>query len=255
MEGYNLLEDGGRQPTTISRAVNHGHVVILKLIPCNTNELTILEPNELKLLEHLQTLHSHQNHTIKLLHVIHSDHMADLIVMPWQLPLNEFLCHHSSLRMVESLRDQIVEGIWFLHQHLIAHLDLKPENVLVSYTDSSSLAHLSIGDYSTSICVESEESEVVGYRRTPFWSAPNVGVEDGPELKYSVIRADRWSCGPIIHYLAQFHPLNDGSVFGSTYEQLLRVDPSSRPSLVKVLDGLHVAGTHGRYCKAQRWYG
>jgi serine/threonine protein kinase len=170
--------------------------------------------------------------------------MADLIVMPWQLPLNEFLCHHSSLRMVESLRDQIVEGIWFLHQHLIAHLDLKPENVLVSYTDSSSLAHLSIGDYSTSICVESEESEVVGYRGTPFWSAPNVGVEDGPELKYSVIRADRWSCGLIIHYLAQFHPLNDGSVFGSTYEQLLRVDPSSRPSLVKVLDGLHVAGTH-----------
>ena len=54
-----------------------------------------------------------------------------------------------------------------------------------------------------------------------WWSAyvtPEVGSEDGPKLKYSAIRADRWSCGRVVHYLAQFHPLNDGLAFGLTYD-------------------------------------
>ena len=233
MEGYTLLpEDDGRRSKTVAKAVSGGHVVALKLIqPDNMNKLTILE--------HLQTFQSQRNHTIKLLHVIHSDHIADIIVMPWQSPLNVFLCHYASLDMVVLLRFQIMEGVWFLHEHLIAHLDLKPANIFVGHTDSlSPLARLSIGDYGISVRVEDEESTVEGYRGTPFWSAPEVGSEDGPKLKYSAIRADRWSCGRVVHYLAQFHPLNDGLAFGSTYEQLLNPDPRRRPSLDEAIHNL-----------------
>jgi serine/threonine protein kinase len=233
MEGYTLLpEDDGRRSMTVAKAVSGGQVVALKLIrPDNMNELTILE--------HLQTFQSLRNHTIKLLRVIHSDCVADIIVMPWQSPLNIFLRRHASLDMVVLLRFQIMEGVWFLHEHLIAHLDLKPENIFVGHTDSlSPLARLSIGDYGISVRVEDEESTVEGYRGTPFWSAPEVGTEDGPKLKYSAIRADRWSCGRVVHYLAQFHPLNDGLAFGSTYEQLLNPDPRRRPSLDEAIHTL-----------------
>ena len=86
--------------------------------------------------------------------------------------------------------------------------------------------------------IEDEESTVEGYCRTPFWSAPEVRLKDGPKLKYSMIQADHWSCGQVVHYLAQFHPLNDRPAFGSTYEQLLNPDPCRRPSLNKAIHNL-----------------
>ncbi len=46
----------------------------------------------------------------------------------------------------------------------------------------------------------------------------------------------------MILYIAQSHPVNDASVFASTYSKLLSSDPSSRPPLGKVLNSLHVVG-------------
>ena len=83
-------------------------MIAVKLIPCGPHGH---DATKLQLLEQLQMLHSHQNHTIKLLDVIHSDRITDIIDMPWQLPLNKFLCHHSSLKLVKLLWYQIVEGV------------------------------------------------------------------------------------------------------------------------------------------------
>ena len=83
---------------------------------------------------------------------------------------------------------------------------------------------------------------VEGFRGTPFWSALEVGSDCGPTMKYSTILADRWSCRRMILYIAQPHPVNDTSVFASTYSKLLSSDPSSRPPLGKVLDSLRAVG-------------
>ncbi|KAH9030055.1 kinase-like domain-containing protein, partial [Lactarius pseudohatsudake] len=96
------------------------------------------------------------------------------------------------------LQYQFLEGIWFLHEHRIAHLDLKPANVLLGYADSSSLPRISIIDFGISIRVKSEETMVEGYCGTPFWSAPEVGTECEPKKKYSAILADQWSCRRVL---------------------------------------------------------
>jgi len=193
MEGYTLLLEDGRQPgqSTIARAVRFGHMVALKLL-CSSGAT-----NELNILKYLQTFDSQENHTIKLLNVLHSDAITgNIIVMPWQSPLNVFLDERSNIlpNVVELLWNQFLEGIWFLHERGIAHLNLKPENVLLGYTDSSPLQQLSIIDFSISVHVESEETMVEGFCGTPFWSAPEVRSDCGPTMKYSAILADQWSC-------------------------------------------------------------
>ncbi|KAI9443051.1 kinase-like domain-containing protein, partial [Lactarius indigo] len=93
------------------------------------------------------------------------------------------------------LQTQLLEGVCFLHEHSIAHLDLKPANILVG---GSSLPQLSIIDFGLSIRVEDEWTLVEGYRGTQSWTAPEVGTEDEPGFKYSVILADRWACGRVL---------------------------------------------------------
>ncbi|KAH9053067.1 hypothetical protein EDB87DRAFT_1548042, partial [Lactarius vividus] len=48
----------------------------------------------------------------------------------------------------------------------------------------------------TSILVEN--MEVDEYRDTRDWTAPEIGEEDEPTPMYSPIKADRWSCGPVL---------------------------------------------------------
>jgi len=164
-EGYMLLPLEGTEQSTIAKAVQHGHMVTLKLLH------GLGATNKLEILQDLQTFNSHQNHTIWLLHVIHSDSTpGDILVMPWQSLLDSFLMGGS--HMIVSLQDQLLEGVWFLHEHGIAHLDLKPGNVLIGYVDVSSLLpRLSIINYGISICVEGEETLIEGYCGTPGWSA------------------------------------------------------------------------------------
>ncbi|KAI9444358.1 kinase-like domain-containing protein [Lactarius psammicola] len=109
---------------------------------------------------------------------------------------------HFSIRR-ESLRIQFLEGVAFLHEHGIAHLDLKPGNVLVHGKSGSLSPRLSIIDFGLSVFAESEETLVEGYRGTPSWAAPE--VEENAR-KYSAILADRFSCGKVLKYFANTPP-------------------------------------------------
>jgi serine/threonine protein kinase len=238
-EGYKLLRSMPGK-STMAKAVKQGHVVALKLLRAGTRELEILS--------YLQIFDSNRNHTIQLLHVVHSDSIGgDIIVMPWQTPLDDFLALTGvgkSPNVDKSLQSQFLEGVWFLHEHRIAHLDLKPGNILIGYGDASSPPQrLSIINFGISIRVESQETTVTGYRGTSSWSAPEVGTANGPPMKYSTILADWWSCGRVLHHIERAHPVVGASMFASTCSQLLSPDPECRPSLDQVLDSLCVMGT------------
>ncbi|KAN0128141.1 Protein kinase-like domain containing protein, partial [Lactarius tabidus] len=92
-----------------------------------------------------------------------------------------------------SMWHQFLEGVWFLHDHGIAHLDLNPGNVLIGYTDKQSWLQLSIINFGISIHVRSEATKVQGYCGTPSWTALEVGMENGPAMSYSPILAEQWS--------------------------------------------------------------
>ncbi|KIK59633.1 hypothetical protein GYMLUDRAFT_120032, partial [Collybiopsis luxurians FD-317 M1] len=87
----------------------------------------------------------------------------------------------------------LVHGLAFLHQLGIAHLDVKPEN-LVSNPDGI----LQVIDFSVSVSAPTEDYRIWGFRGTVDWTAPEVGNKDGPVCCYSPRRADKWSCGAVL---------------------------------------------------------
>ncbi|KAI9440269.1 kinase-like domain-containing protein, partial [Lactarius psammicola] len=186
-EGYKMcdIRSWGSSVVVIRATTEQGHVVVLKILH---NSRTT---NELEILGYLQLFKSHRNHTIELLHVFQSNSVS-IIVMPWKSPLDVFL--RGCPELMELLWNQLLNSVWFLHDHGIAHLDLKPDNLLVGYKDLSS-ARLSVIDFGIAVHVKSEDTLVKGYRGTPPWSAPEIGEVAGPPMKYSAILTDRWSCG------------------------------------------------------------
>lgn len=244
-EGYTLLTEGSmRLKPTIGKAIAHygrSGSVALKLLPGGTEELQILK--------RLHAFQSEANHTIKLLDVFNvplANGICDIIVMPWQMMLTKCLRENYFPQGVESLRSQFLEGVAFLHEHKVAHLDLKPANVLVHGRLGSLSPRLSVIDFGLSVFVGSEEDLVEGYRGTPSWVAPEVGAEHGPAVKYSAILADRWSCGKVLLYFADFLPAGCASIFGPTCAGLISLDPSKRPPLSTVLQALRGASVEKR---------
>ncbi|KAH9024719.1 kinase-like domain-containing protein [Lactarius hengduanensis] len=246
--GYTLLPEGStRLKPTIGKAISHygrASPVALKLLDSATEELQILE--------RLHAYRLEANHTIQLLDVINlgiafADRMWSVVVMPWQMTLAQCLGESYFPNGVESLRVQFLEGVSFLHGHGVAHLDLKPTNILVDGECGSPPPRLSIIDFGLSVFAESEDTLVEGYRGTPSWTAPEVGRAHGPLKKYSAILADRWSCGQVLLYFAGFLPADRASAFESTCARLLSLDPHERPSLNTVLQILRgtSAGKHG----------
>ena len=120
----------------------------------------------------------------------------------------------------------LIEGLGYLHEHKIAHRDVKPDN-LVCDSDF----RLQIIDFDVAIKVEDEGTEIDEYRGTKGWTAPEMGTEDGPRLMYSPIKADRWSCGRVLlrHIMVG---KGDNRLLKFAL-QLVANDPQQRPSLVE----------------------
>ncbi|XP_053268341.1 serine/threonine-protein kinase 17A [Pleuronectes platessa] len=94
---------------------------------------------------------------------------------------------------VKRLMRQILEGVTFLHQSNIVHLDLKPQNILL--TSSSPLGDIKIVDFGLSrmVCSHQELREIMG---TPEYVAPEI-------LNYEPISTatDMWSIGVLAYVM------------------------------------------------------
>ncbi|XP_042366512.1 serine/threonine-protein kinase 17A [Plectropomus leopardus] len=94
---------------------------------------------------------------------------------------------------VKRLMRQILEGVSFLHQNNVVHLDLKPQNILL--TSSSPLGDIKIVDFGLSRMVSSQQEirEIMG---TPEYVAPEI-------LNYEPISTatDMWSTGVLAYVM------------------------------------------------------
>jgi len=86
---------------------------------------------ELKFLEYFSKIKSAQNCVIPLVDVINLKIGKKAMVLPWKSPLNEFLHFHEHPIDVVSLCMQFIQGVAFLHKHMVAHCDLKPSNIVI----------------------------------------------------------------------------------------------------------------------------
>ncbi|XP_014268203.2 serine/threonine-protein kinase 17A isoform X1 [Maylandia zebra] len=94
---------------------------------------------------------------------------------------------------VKRLMRQILEGVAFLHQNNVVHLDLKPQNILL--TSTSPLGDIKIVDFGLSRMVSSHQElrEIMG---TPEYVAPEI-------LNYEPISTatDMWSVGVLAYVM------------------------------------------------------
>jgi serine/threonine protein kinase len=125
-----------------------------------------------------------------------------------------------------SLARQFLEGVRFLHRHLVAHLDLKPDNTVVS-----ARTRLRIIDFSVAVRVPRLESRIKGYQGTKGWVAPE--VERNPGAEYHPILADLWATGKMMRYFASRQPAHC-SEMEALADQLQSPEPQQRPLLSTV---------------------
>ncbi|KAG8515104.1 Serine/threonine-protein kinase 17A [Galemys pyrenaicus] len=94
---------------------------------------------------------------------------------------------------VQRLLRQILEGVCFLHAHDVVHLDLKPQNILL--TSDSPLGDIKIVDFGLSRIMKNNEElrEIMG---TPEYVAPEI-------LSYDPISmaTDMWSIGVLTYVM------------------------------------------------------
>jgi serine/threonine protein kinase len=204
---------------------------------------TIIDSNEHQLLQYLSGIKAPSNHTIPLLDVIDLSIGKTIIVLPWKSPLDEVLQFRDRPDDVVSLCLQFIEGVAFLHQHKVAHCDIKPGNVVVDTKfESETLPQLFIIDFDLAQSVESEETMSEGWCGTPPWIAPELGSRNGPTQRYSPIPADRWACGRMIEHFARYFPTYEGerkTMLRAFAQRLLDVNPRARPGLnqLQVIQG------------------
>ncbi|KAF8490608.1 kinase-like domain-containing protein [Gautieria morchelliformis] len=88
------------------------------------------QPIEVEHLEYLKKLRGPAHHIIELLDILELDE-GRVIVLSRHMPLSQALSFYRDAATVTSLLQQFLEGVAFMHQHQLAHLDIKPDNIVV----------------------------------------------------------------------------------------------------------------------------
>lgn len=121
-----------------------------------------------------------------------SVHDGQWLILPKLHPILELPIHAGGAQLRNKLAQctrDLIEGLAYLHGHGVAHLDIKPRNLV--YTDHN---HLQIIDFDSAVHVMSEDDEIEGLCGTHGWRAPEVGDDEeeiGPPPRFSPIKADR----------------------------------------------------------------
>ena len=195
---------------------------------------------EVDILKYLGSHGGVSNHIIELLDVLDFD-VHWLIIMPDYTPLRQ--CSHrlSEARTVYSLQKQFLEGVIFLHTKGVAHLDLKPDNVVIDFGQKSkgrnqgALYIIDFGIAEMDVVISTVMEDVCGTRG---WTAPE--VQEG--RRWSPLMADRWACGRMLLYLGE--QIKWTSRVQDLVRKLMEDDPQARPSLEVILEGFAPSERH-----------
>ena len=125
-----------------------------------------------------------------------------------------------------SLMKQLFEAVKFMHDHNVAHMDLKPDNILVP----STYGRLTIVDFGLSVQLRDKTELLQGYAGTEGYIAPEVGKTKFVPTCGSVGRVVKELC-------MLCHPSSSRDwLLVLSEQQLFNDDPSKRPMMSEVLE-------------------
>lgn len=149
---------------------------------------------ERQILKYLHSEDPYGRHVVPLEGVF-SSKLGPAFVLPIQHSVRELLlnsCSSDYRGWFIRFADELIKGLAFLHRLRVAHLDIKPDNLV--YTDA---LQLQITDFNVAVQVK-DEDDVIDYEvSTNGFEAPEMFKRDRDSRKikpYSPILADRWSC-------------------------------------------------------------
>ncbi|PBK94805.1 kinase-like protein [Armillaria gallica] len=141
--------------------------------------------------------------------------------------------HLLSPEEVKSIFTDVVEGLSFLHDKSILHLDLKPGNVLLTWDEGKLIPRAMLSDFGTSrdmvntSQVRSGNTGTLEYTSPESLPSPQTGL-----LRQVDSKADMWSLGMILHKLLFFklpyHYAATGDASGETLNSLAEGDKMDR---------------------------
>lgn len=106
----------------------------------------------------------------------------------------------------QQIGKQILRGLEYVHSKKYAHLDIKPENILVKPAAISVGYCVKIIDFGFSCRADKPIQEYCG---TPDYTAPEIHLFE----PYDGFKADMWSYGVVLHQCLTGTCLNDASFF------------------------------------------
>jgi serine/threonine protein kinase len=206
--------------------------------------------NELAIHEYLQTIPLQSPHIISFIEAVPSTTREWLILPKLHSIADQWFLDENRAAGRVQLGWGLVKGLAYLHEHEVAHRDIKPGN-LVCDDDFN----LKIIDYDIAIKVRDENTLIDEYCGTEGWTAPEIGKQQRPRAMYSPIRADRWSCGRVIlrHIMVGIMAEKEDHRLLKFADQLMAKDPLQRPSLLgwhKLLAPPPPNVVHDRYQQA-----
>ena len=190
------------------------------------NYLKLLRPgrnNEVNILVFLAKFDHPDNHAIWPV-VARTCENGTLLLLP---DAGVCVSDYKHLRtQLVSIVGQFLRGVAFLHEHGVAHCDLKPANLVVNQVTGSA----TLIDFDLAV---RGLDWLDGFTGTNGWTAPEVGQVP----RYNPMQADVWSAGKVLRTLALDHPLsNDREFLLGLGEDMMANDSIARPSMKDVIE-------------------
>lgn len=192
LEKYNTepkyFQVGATGSLYVGKEIHTGISVAIKVIPLKDKNYHQAFDNEVRILssiknsEFIVSLKDHFTHRGR-----------GYIVM--ELLSQDLFTRSETFETVEEVRhifQQICQGVAELHQNRIAHLDLKPENVLVDEYDS-----IKICDFGSSF-QWANDSRCYKHVGSDYYLAPEIFAH---HRGYDAEKADIWSLGIMLHFM------------------------------------------------------
>ncbi|KAK0217432.1 kinase-like domain-containing protein [Armillaria nabsnona] len=140
--------------------------------------------------------------------------------------------HLLSPEEVKSIFTDVVEGLSFLHDKSILHLDLKPGNVLLTWDEGKLIPRAMLSDFGTSRDMVNTSQVRSGNTGTLEYTSPESLPSQTGLLRQVDSKSDMWSLGMILHKLLFFklpyHYAATGDASGETLNSLAEGDKMDR---------------------------